>query len=471
MDTVLEAVGVAVINCKKSDAVIALMGAASTLPGIAQAEQGFRSDKINYSQNHSTYSESGDRMDVNADQITVTVPVLENFELKYNHIRDLTSGASPVMNLLGTPDNSPFQVLHAGATIEDKRKVNDATITYYGGNTIYGMNAGTSEEDDYTSRFLSLDYSLFTNNKNTTWSVGIARANDDVWNFYEPDNILNEPTSYHERSKNDYLVGITQVLDKHSVLQWNLTYSSSKGFLSDPYKKTVIADEAGNIEGVDFFDLVNSERFDSLSDILATLNKSGLSRELNVSFLPAVIEYLNELGLDGELLEVTQLSKLLFGAVNETRPDNRSVIISALQYRRFFDTLDGAMHLSYRFSDDSWETNSHTVEVAWAQNFGSKWMFSPSLRFYSQHSAYFYQPYFETRPEDGLFSSDYRLAGFGALSRKLEVHYTFSSKLSFTANYEYYDRRYGFELGEGSVGVSLDDYTYSLASFSFAYNF
>lgn len=109
--------------------------------------------------------------------------------------------------------------------------------------------------------------------------------------------------------------------------------------------------------------------------------------------------------------------------VRDKRPDGRDQWSAAAGYRRFFAGLDGALHLNYRYYWDSWDIDSQTVETAWYQNLPEgdiRWQLVPSLRYYSQSQAEFYQPYYSGATTD-YYSDDFRLSPYGAVSGGLKV--------------------------------------------------
>jgi len=120
----------------------------------------------------------------------------------------------------------------------------------------------------------------------------------------------------------------------------------------------------------------------------------------------------------------------------DSRPDQRDQFAWTTQYRHFFTGLNAALHADYRFYQDDWSVTSNTVTLAWYQNIGESWKVVPSVRYYSQDDADFYAPYFTDTPVNGLFSGDYRLSAYGALSFGLEITEEFDTwALSLSGKY------------------------------------
>ncbi|OUS25014.1 hypothetical protein A9Q99_22470 [Gammaproteobacteria bacterium 45_16_T64] len=465
---------VAVTNKKghKSEALTALMGAALALPGInAQAaEQGYRSDQVSFGYHHTEYKESGDRMSVTADQLSITVPIGQSLETNFTATKDVTSGASPVVNFLDG-EGKPHQFLETGASIEDQRDIYEGTLSYYGDGSLTSIKLGTSEEDDYESNYSNISVKIDINDKLTNLSFGYGHSDDKVWNSYNPNVLLEEPSIFNNRRKDEFSIGIGQVINRDTILQFSVTYVNSEGFLSDPYKKSVVVDEAliYSPELLHFLGFTDVSDFRDLDNPI--LNVAGLFSTLTDL---GVVQFLNDSGITAalnKLFDIPEISAFVFGLEKDNRPESRNQIISLLRLSHYFESTNSALHADYRYSDDDWGVYSHTMELKWNVGLGLGWQVSPGVRYYTQHSAYFYDTFFETIPEHGYLTSDYRLAGFGAISKKLEISKSFGRDFTLFVHYEEYDRRYDFELGDQTNGGELDDYTFSLVSVSFDASF
>ena len=99
--------------------------------------------------------------------------------------------------------------------------------------------------------------------------------------------------------------------------------------------------------------------------------------------------------------------------LRDQRPDRHERVALSAGYRRFLIDADASLQIDYRYYADSWGTDSHTLELGWAQNFPQS-LLTPYLRYYSQREADFFsviadfgQPY---------FADDYRLSSYGAVT-------------------------------------------------------
>ena len=144
--------------------------------------------------------------------------------------------------------------------------------------------------------------------------------------------------------------------------------------------------------------------------------------------------------------------------VNDERPNKRIQWTFTTGYRYFFAKANGALHLDYRFYSDDWEVTSNTLDVSWFQNFEGGWQVIPSLRYYSQSEAEFYEPFFDPIPGVAQ-SSDYRLSPFGAITLGLRVVKKYND-WSFVGGIEVYESDGDLALGDVAVeNPGIIDYT------------
>jgi len=152
------------------------------------------------------------------------------------------------------------------------------------------------------------------------------------------------------------------------------------------------------------------------------------------------------------------------GAFFEQRPDNRNSWVWDTRYIRHLAAWDAALHLDYRLFADDWGVHAHTFEAAWYQPLGHDWQVVPRVRYYSQNDADFYQPFFtQEEAADEEFSSDHRLAGFGAISGGAVVTKDWADWLNFETSFEYYQRYADLEIG-GDGESDFADYNFWLVN-------
>jgi hypothetical protein len=241
---------------------------------------------------------------------------------KGKYVYDGISGATPT----GAPPQGAAAILPT-ATIEDIRRSYSLELPMKFG--IHGIapSFSWSRESDYESINFAGTYSLELNQKNTTLSLGASRDFDRV--------IPNRGTfirTSQDKSKQDVLVGLTQLLDPETILSANFTVSFVDGYLADPYK------------GVNFF-----------------------------------INYLNPF-----------FNPSPAGLKAEKRPDERFDQVANVSVTHFFKPANASLEAGYRFYHNDYGIFSHTAAFTWFQKIGSSVVVSPMFRFYNQTAADFY---------------------------------------------------------------------------------
>jgi hypothetical protein len=122
----------------------------------------------------------------------------------------------------------------------------------------------------------------------------------------------------------------------------------------------------------------------------------------------------------------------------DTRPDMRHQFSWLTRYRQHIGFLRGTLHADYRFYYDDWNIDAHTFEVSWYQMLWQSFRIIPSVRYYTQSQADFYAPYYQNEKSNGLYSSDYRLSPFGALTWRIKGETRFQLyNLDLIANIAY----------------------------------
>jgi hypothetical protein len=196
-------------------------------------------------------------------------------------------------------------------------------------------------------------------------------------------------TARVKKRSNDVIVGVTQLLDPRTAVTVNATWGRTTGFISDPYKLV----------------------------------------EKNIEVIPTIF------------------LRQTFG---ENRPAERDKWIGLAALNRAFPALHGALDTSYRYYRDTFGTAAHTVETAWFQKLGEKFILRPGIRFYQQGAADFYHyrldgtPIVPTRARSTtgpFYSSDYRLSAFRSYNTGLKLIWNPTESLQFDAALERYDMR------------------------------
>ncbi len=278
------------------------------------------------------------------------------------------------------------------------------------------LGANLSNEYDYLSFGVSANYAKDFNKNNTTLSVGVAFTSDDIdpvggapipLAFMRGEDNLSSKLGSDTKDTTDLLLGISQVLSRRMVVQFNYSLSDASGYLNDPYKiLSVIDPDTG---------------------------------------APVA-------GPDG-----------LFAYLYESRPDSRrkQSYFGKLKYR--FDA--GTLDFSYRFMTDDWEVESNTAEVRYRWDLPAASYIEPHVRFYSQTAAEFYRvALLDGSPLPAFASADYRLGEFDAVTVGLKYGRTLANGNEWNARVESYTTT-----GAGASAAVYPDLTAVI--FQMSYNF
>jgi hypothetical protein len=119
------------------------------------------------------------------------------------------------------------------------------------------VGAKLSDEHDFFSVTLDASIAHDFNEKNTTLSFGMSEEFDalqPIGGAPVPgsDYALFEKTGHKTKNGVGALLGVTQVITRNWVSEFNLSVDRFKGYLNDPYKITSIVDSAGNTTGYEF---------------------------------------------------------------------------------------------------------------------------------------------------------------------------------------------------------------------------
>lgn len=121
----------------------------------------------------------------------------------------------------------------------------------------------------------------------------------------------------------------------------------------------------------------------------------------------------------------------------DVRPDQRQTVGFSVNSRYFLRGMRAAVHTDYRYYQDDWGIEAHTLDLAWHQSLGDQLRVVPHVRYYSQSQADFYVAT-DSSGRQGNQSSDYRLSPFGALSYGASVVLD-QSAYRLTLAAEFYD--------------------------------
>jgi len=221
------------------------------------------------------------------------------------------------------------------------------------------LGFNVSKEYDFTSIGGNASWTWDTDFKNTSYTIGAnieLDSIDPVGGAPLPlsSQVTNTPILRDGSSKQkniiDLLLGVTQIIDRSSLVQFNLSYSIADGYLSDPYKLISIVDST-----------------------------AGLNQ--------------------GEPVD----------QIYENRPDSRQKTGFFSRYKKQFANRD-IFSISYRFMVDDWGIDSNTIDATYRWRLDNGYYIQPGIRLYDQSAADFYRYFLlDTDAIPGTLTADYRL--------------------------------------------------------------
>lgn len=346
------------------------------LPALASAE----AEKFRYDSSYQLYDESAGRISVESWYFRGEMFLTDETTFRFQILRDAIAGASPTGALPG--GLQPFL-----ADLDDVRSGILGALAQQIGDHRVELELSRSQEEDYLSYGLSLSDRWELNQKNTTLTFGANYLDDSVRVFGIPDQ---DKRSY------DVFVGISQLLDKNTVLTANLTVGYSEGYLNDPYKAI------------------------QRTDLLTVSDGMG-----GFITIPIVNLY------------------------RENRPNQRLRGVLQLQGTHFFEKCQAALDSTIRLSQDDFGIFSQSVQVEWRQSIGDKVDVTPFFRYYRQSAADFFYtrldgvvtgtPAVYPNGSGPNYSADYRLSSMSTLSVGVKTRYQVTENIALTAAFELYD--------------------------------
>lgn len=224
------------------------------------------------------YGEGDDRVDDKSVKYKGTLTTKDDNTLSVRFGVDVLTGASPsggaplntsqtVTSPSGTTTTiTPDNELVLDHNFEDERV--DAGITWdqsiIDKKTRANVGVSVSKENDYFHAGVSTGISREFNNKDTTVSVGVAYSADTiepVFNIAPGLSDISSSEGPEDETKDtvDFVVGVSQILSKNTILQLNYGISRADGYLNDPYKRI----SRVNAEGTEVVQNLNESRPDT----------------------------------------------------------------------------------------------------------------------------------------------------------------------------------------------------------------
>jgi hypothetical protein len=377
-----------------------LTAVALTLPGIQkEAHADSKILKAEADVMYTRYDEGSKHYKIDGFNSILKFPLGKSFDLTLSANTDAQIGSStylyvpasiPTAGLVWTGTFSDITPDRTGASkIIEKRSDASANLRWFGENKNIGVNLYLSEENDYLSRAITLEFQERLNKNNTEITVIASTAGDTLKPVPTSSLNIRPRTGRKTKSTDKGYLGLKQDLTDKSYMEIGGGFIYDQGYLADPYKSVWVNGNATAFRAPDV-----------------------------TSFIPGGV-------LPGIPLNSTIL--------HDQRPKTRKAGAFNFAYVHYLQCPESSVHFNYDFGINSWKIKSHAFTLAYYQPFCEVWEVAPSARYYTQGQAYFYSyvfnapntplPPFPTSPLPirEINSSDYRLAKFGSINLEMIV--------------------------------------------------
>lgn len=317
-------------------------------------------------------------------------------------VYDVITGASPTgarpaggVQTITTPSGGT-SVTQAGAlpltSFHDKRLAYDLDWGQPVGALFKATTTGHySIEKDYESKGVSEKFSLDTNRRLLTWSLGAGYNQDAVFPVggipvgLSPGGTLADETR-DSKTVSSFMAGVARVMSRRWVMALDATSATERGYLTEPYKVVSI--------------------------------------------------------LDPTQTPVDHLT--------EKRPETRlrnSVLASSV-----YHLTKDVLYASYRYYWDDWNLQSHTLDFRYRSELGGESFLQPHLRYYTQTAAKFFTlGLAQGEPLPDFASSDQRLSQFQSITLGLTYGFRMPNRPGEWTIRAEYIRQFG-HLNTGPTG-------------------
>ena len=171
------------------------------------------------------YYNGGD-ITVEGPSVLIRKKVGDNLSFTVNYYEDMISSASIDVKLSASP-------------YHEKRTQWSGGLDYLHGKTMYSAGAITSKEPDYKANtiYFSLSQDMFGDL--TTLSLGYRRGWDQIYRDIKDaeGNIINDPTFHQRADHRGYTLGLSQILTRNTIINFNYELLTDQGYLANPYRK------------------------------------------------------------------------------------------------------------------------------------------------------------------------------------------------------------------------------------------
>ena len=159
---------------------------------------------------------TGGGVDINVPHLLVRKQAGSSLSFVGSYYLDMVSSAS-------------IDVITTASPYTEERKQWSLGMDYLRGNTIMSVNFTSTEESDYDGSNVAFAVSQDMFGDLTTISLSYSYSDDIVGNS-------GDPTFEEELKRQQYGVGLTQILTRNLISTLNFTVITDEGYLNNPYR-------------------------------------------------------------------------------------------------------------------------------------------------------------------------------------------------------------------------------------------
>lgn len=284
------------------------------------------------------HSYDGGGVEISGPSLSLVKRVGSNAAASVNYYVDSISSAS-------------IDVVTTASPYEERREEVSAGVQYLEGDSLMNFSYTRSEENDFGANSARIGFSQEMFGNLTTLSIGYSRGWDDV-------GTRNSPAA-NQAERNQYRLGLSQVLTKNLLLDTALETITDEGYLNNPYRTV---------------------RFINADD------PKGYSHQ------------------------------------QEVYPRTRTSHAFALR-PMYYLPYRAAVYAEYRIFSDSWGIGASNWELGYRHPWREDWVFDVSYRHYEQTAAEFYKDLFPYRDAQNYLARDKELSTFTSGSLGFKISY------------------------------------------------
>jgi hypothetical protein len=171
------------------------------------------------------YYNGGD-ITVEGPSVLIRKKVGDTLSFTVNYYEDMISSASIDVKLSASP-------------YHEKRTQWSGGVDYLHGKSTYSAGVITSKEPDYKANTIYFSVSQDMFGDLTTLSLGYRRGWDQIYRDIKDANgdIINDPTFHQRADHRGYSLGLSQILTRNTILNFNYELLTDQGYLANPYRK------------------------------------------------------------------------------------------------------------------------------------------------------------------------------------------------------------------------------------------